>query len=172
MEQSEFKSGQRFIAVASPAAMLLTWGLLWLAWRSGDWPQAALPEGRLRMLACSWAMLALLLLVQIGIIANLRFFCADGIDPLAPVQDRRLVVWGRILQNSMEQALVFALLAGAAALIGERAARMLPGASAAFLLGRLLFGAGYLAGWRYRAPGMGMTVAANVALFVTLVLAF
>ena len=172
MDKTDFKAGQRFIAISSPLAMLLTWAVLWLAWRQGDWPLAATLEGRTRMAALAWAMLALLLFVQIGNIANLRFFSEDGINPLSSAQDRRIVVFNRILQNSVEQSLVFALLAGAAVAAGEGAARMLPGASAAFALGRVLFGAGYLTGWRYRAPGMGMTVAANVAMFVAVGLAF
>jgi hypothetical protein len=119
MDKSDFKAGQRFIAMSSPLAMLLTWTGLWLAWRDGHWTLAATPEGRIKL---------------------------------------------------AEQTLVFALLAGAAVASGEGAARMLPGASGAFLLGSVLFAAGYLAGWRYRAPGMGMTVAANIAMFAAVLL--
>jgi uncharacterized MAPEG superfamily protein len=166
MEMTEFKAGQRFIAVASPLAMLGTGIALWLAWRGIDLPQAATPDGRLRMGAMSAVMLAALLFALIGTIANLRFFSPQGIDPLEQEQDRRIVVLGRILQNTLEQAVVFALLVAAAAVVGESAARMVPGASVAFLLGRVLFAGGYLIGWRYRAPGMGMTVAANAGMLI------
>ncbi len=88
---------------------------------------------------------------------------AQAFNPIDDPESRFQRVGQRVLANSVEQTLVF--VPALAALV---ASLPLPDLGAAvvatglFVLGRLLFWAGYLVHPFWRAPGMAMTLAVNL----------
>lgn len=135
------------MAAVIATALLITLGTGPLARPPGQvWATAALGP-----LAC--------LLVSIGVLANRRFFSAQDIDAAAAGPPSR---WARvnhaIIQNTLEQSVlalaVYAVLAIALP-ISQRG--VIWAMSAAFVVGRIAFAAGYPFGAAGRAFGFGLT---------------
>ena len=64
------------------------------------------------------------------------------------------------------------MFAGAVAMAGDGSVGVVSVATVIFVIGRILFAVGYLHGWQYRAPGMAMTLASNIALFIVVAKSF
>lgn len=118
------------------------------------------------MLSYSLVAIAAAVFVPIVHIANMRFLNPDAINPLEPATNPQVIVFSRILQNTLEQAFIFALLVIAVASLPGNEIRLVPAALGTFLLGRIAFAVGYAIHWKYRAPGMAMTYGSSIGLFV------
>lgn len=161
-----FHSGQRFIGISSPLTMISTLVTIWLVSHYVHLPDAPDIVGRLGIVASSWAVLAFMVFALTAHIGNLRFLSPVGINPLDVQGDPKIAIYSRILQNTLEQSFVFSLLALVAAIANNGAVGFVPVATVTFVIGRILFTIGYLHGWQYRAPGMAMTFASNIALLI------
>ena len=171
-QTSNFHTGQRFIGISSPLTMILTLIAIYSASRYLQLPDAPDLAGRFRIVAASWAVVALVVFAIIAHIGNLRFLSPVGINPLDPQGDPKIAVYSRILQNTLEQSFVFCMLSGAAATASDGSIGIVSVATVTFVIGRILFAVGYLHGWQYRAPGMAMTFASNIALFIVVAKSF
>lgn len=108
------------------------------------------------VLALKWDLLPLLALVfGIFAVASKRAFTKAN-NPLIGVETARHRVHIRYLQNTLEQVVVYVLTTLIASIYLESglAIRWIPISAISFFFFRMLFWAGYLKGWRYRAPGM------------------
>lgn len=161
-----FRAGQLFIGVSSPLTMISTLVIIWFASRYLQLPDAPDMLGRFRIASASWAVLAFIVFSLTAHIGNLRFLSPVGINPLNPQGDAKIAVYSRILQNTLEQSFVFSLLALVAATMDNGIIGIVPVATITFVIGRIFFAIGYLHGWQYRAPGMAMTFASNIALLI------
>jgi hypothetical protein len=169
MNQKEFRAWQAFIIASSPIAMISTILILWAAYRYLPIELVASGlEARLQGALLSLTYVALGLFLIIAHIGNMRFLSDKGINPLAPVIDEKIQVFWRILQNSLEQSFIFSILVLAIAVTYGIDFKLIPLATVWFILARIVFTVGYLRGWKYRAPGMGMTFGTNIALFIAL----
>ncbi len=116
--------------------------------------------------AAKWSLLpGGCLLIGIMMIANFRFFTAS-IDPLSGQDDRVLRIWRRYTQNTLEQAVLFALGAAAYATVTYQYwLKAIPIIAVLFALGRGLFVIGYLIRPTLRAAGFAMTFYPIVGLY-------
>ena len=98
-------------------------------------------------------------------IAGTRFFQGSH-DPLTHATSASLAIDCRVLQNHLEQLVAFAIAALAlATLLPAAHLQLLPLATAAFVLGRILYGWGYhRQGTLGRAPGVQISFAVTVPM--------
>ena len=135
-------------------------------------PSAALPvdQPAARMAwALPWTVLPLLaLMVSIMRVANHRFSTPEDIDGSGlTIGTPRVQLLRAILQNTLEQS----VLAVGGYLIGSVTLpqgwlRVIPTAALLFVIGRILFAAGYARGAGGRAMGFGLTAYPTFALLV------
>ncbi|MBJ95849.1 MAG: hypothetical protein CMP23_15415 [Rickettsiales bacterium] len=145
------------ISLSSVFAVLVGFAL----WRFIPTPEVA--EGELLSYAAGllvWPALVLLLMVA----SCFRTFDVVGaFDPLSGAESRRFRINARVLQNSVEQSLIFTLaLLAAAASSPVVHARLLLALCVAFCLGRLLFWVGYHVGLQQRGYGFSLGFCANL----------
>lgn len=116
--------------------------------------------------AAKWSLLpGGCLLIGIMMIANFRFF-TPAIDPLAAEEDRTLRIWERFTQNTLEQAVLFAIGAAAYATVTfQYWLKAIPIIAVLFVLGRALFVIGYLIRPTLRAAGFALTFYPIIGLY-------
>jgi hypothetical protein len=146
------------VVIAIGAAILLRPALLL--------PVGSSLEGRLAW-AAAWLLLpALCLLVAVGRLAGHRFRTPEDIDGSGLTAGSETAhISQAVIQNTLEQAVLAALIYGAyAALLSRGWQAALPAAAVLFVIGRVLFAAGYRRGAAGRALGFALTFYATVAL--------
>jgi hypothetical protein len=118
-----------------------------------------------------WAVLPLLtLMVSIMRVANHRFATPEDIDGSGlTVGTRKIQILRAILQNTLEQTVlaVSGYLVGSV-ILPHGWLRGIPTAALLFVIGRILFAAGYARGAGGRAMGFGLTAYPTFALLVTI----
>ena len=115
--------------------------------------------------ALKWnAVAALPLLAMLAAIGNARFL-GEAIDPTLGKEDRRMVIDGRVADNTLQQFVLFAAgsLARAAAVSGEQV-KIVGAAAITFVVMRIAFWIGYRIKPVYRAFGFSSTAYMNVGL--------
>ena len=138
-------------------------------------PSAVLPldQAADRMAwALPWAILPLVtLMVSIIRVANHRFSTPEDIDGSGlTVGTQEIQILRAILQNTLEQAVL--AVGGyliASVILPYAWLRVIPAAALLFVIGRILFAAGYAKGAEGRAAGFGLTAYPTFALLATLV---
>jgi uncharacterized membrane protein YecN with MAPEG domain len=131
------------------------------------------PGARL-MMAVRWLVVALVPYVAVCVyIATARFF-EGAHDPLAGEESERLKIHCRVMQNTLEQLVWFAICIIALATLVEPAeARVVPVLCVVFAVARFVYWWGYLRqGTLGRAPGVQMTFTINVTSLVVVVVLF
>lgn len=116
--------------------------------------------------AIRWiALAALPLALAIASVGNARF-SSEAIDPTACRESDSMVINGRVVDNTVQQYLLFgvAALAVAASAEGDQLGVVAAGAII-FVIARLAFWIGYRIRPLYRAAGFASTFYLNVALF-------
>jgi hypothetical protein len=116
--------------------------------------------------AAQWiALAALPLFLVIGSVGNARFG-SEAIDPTAGRESPAMVINCRVVDNTVQQYLLFmaASLALAAGLRGDELA-VIAAAAIIFIIARLAFWIGYRIKPIYRAAGFASTSYLNVVLF-------
>lgn len=155
----------RVAATVNLTSVAVTLLALWLL---APWfgPPAGAADTGARM--AFWARLALWpALVLFGTVlgAVVARGLSAAFNPIDDPESRFYRVSQRVLANSVEQTLVF--LPALAALVAQAPIHSLGvavPATALFVLGRLLFWAGYLVHPYARAPGMAMTFTVNLVV--------
>lgn len=118
------------------------------------------------VLAVQWLPVALLPYVAVCLHIALARLVEGSHDPLAAQESERLRVHGRVMQNTLEQLVWFAVgLLALATMLTPAEARLVPILCVAFALARVVYWRGYLrAGTLGRAPGVQITFTLNVAI--------
>jgi uncharacterized MAPEG superfamily protein len=112
------------------------------------------------------ALAALPLVLMIGAVGNARAL-SDAIDPTRGAEDRKMVIDGRVADNTTQQFLLF--LAGSLGLAASLPTARMPVIGAAaivFVVARLAFWIGYRIDPLYRAFGFAATFYLNLGLLV------
>lgn len=132
---------------------------LWIAWRS--WPEVApIASAGDRVAYAAELLVAVAVLVLLIVSRLFRTFdTAKAEDPFANAESQRWRVNQRVLQNTVEQAMIFvpAMLALAARVDADHV-RILPVLTALWCAGRLLFWIGYRLKPVLRGPGFEWTL--------------
>jgi uncharacterized membrane protein YecN with MAPEG domain len=123
-------------------------------------------------LATRWLAVAMLPYVAVCTTIATNRFLEGSHDPTRHEESARLQVHCRVMQNTLEQLAWFGVCAMASApMLSSSEARILPIASVAFVVARLVYWRGYLQpGTIGRAPGVQATFTLNGALLVLVVL--
>ena len=123
---------------------------------------------RLHLVAVSTLMPALMLAVSIAKLAKHRFFTAEDINGSAQTDGtEQAKLLQALLQNTLEQvAFAIPVYFAYAVLAPAWAMAALPAAGCMFLVGRVLFFAGYSGGAPSRAFGFAFTFYPTIALMI------
>ena len=116
--------------------------------------------------AAKWvAVAAIPLFCAIVAVGNERFLTA-AIDPTLGKESGKMIVNGRVVDNTVQQYLLFAVAALAVAASGTGPElRLIPAAAVVFVAMRFAFWVGYRIHPLYRAFGMSSTAYLHVLLF-------
>jgi len=119
--------------------------------------------GRLAV-ALRWDALAILpLFLAIGAVGNARF-ASEAIDPTAGRESRAMLINGRVVDNTVQQYLLFIAATLAVAASGGDLA-VVRAAALIFIVARFAFWIGYRIDPLYRAFGMSATMYLSLSLF-------
>lgn len=131
------------------------------------------PVARL-MLATRWLLVAMLPYVAVCLtILGIRFF-EGAHDPTRGLESNRLKIHCRVMQNTLEQLVWFAVcILAIAPMLAPAEAHFVPIACVVFLVARLVYWWGYLRrGTLGRAPGVQITFTLNILLLVLALASF
>jgi hypothetical protein len=158
---------QKTVAIGASsgiAAMIL---LVWLLSHAISAPVVGDTPGERLAYALPWAVVAVLpFFAMIVAVGNARFM-SEAIDPTAGKEDQKMVINGRVAENTLQQYVCFlvAMLALAAILPTERLS-FIPAVTITFVIARIVFWVGYRIHPLYRAPGFSSTAYLNMFMFV------
>jgi hypothetical protein len=158
---------QRTVAVGALSGIigmiLLVWGLSTLI--AG--PDIADEAGARLAYALKWAVVAAIpLFAMIVAVGNARFL-SEAIDPTLAKEDQKMVVNGRVADNTLQQFVLFlvGMLALSVSLPLERLS-IVPAVAITFVIARIIFWIGYRIHPLYRAPGFSSVAYMNMFIFI------
>ena len=151
-------------AVSGIAAMTLA---LWLLSTQLPPPSGVETLADRLAYAARWlAFAALPLFAMVAAVGNARFAGA-AIDPTRGAEDRKIIVNGRVADNTTQQLLLFACgLLGLAASLRPEWMGVVRAAAIWFVVARIAFWIGYRIHPLYRAPGFSSTAYLNLGLLL------
>lgn len=158
---------QKTVAIGAASGVIAMIGSLWLLYNVLPAPTGAEAVAVRLDYALKWnAFAALPLFVMLGAVGNARFL-GQAIDPTLGKEDRRMVIDGRVADNTLQQFVLFAAgsLALAAAVTGPEV-RIVGAAAITFVVMRVAFWIGYRIRPVYRAFGFSSTAYMNAGLLV------
>jgi uncharacterized membrane protein YecN with MAPEG domain len=132
-------------------------------------PFAGLTEPSQRIvLAAQWLLVALIPYAAVCLTILYQRYAEGAHNPLLGGESERLKVHCRVMQNTLEQLLWFALcLLALSTYLSPSQARLIPILCVFFALARFVYWRGYLReGTLGRAPGVQLTFSINIPLFV------
>jgi hypothetical protein len=158
---------QRTVALGALSGIVMMVALVWLLSWAIPAPEIADTAGDRLGYALPWAVVAVLpLFFMIAAVGNARFF-SEAIDPTLHKDDRKLVVNGRVADNTTQQFLMFVVgLAALAVTLPIERMSYVPAVAITFVICRLIFWIGYRIHPLYRAPGFSSTAYLNLCMFI------
>ncbi len=151
-------------AASGIAGMVL---LVWLISTYMPQPQVIDAPGNRLAYAIRWSVVAVLpLFAMLVAVGNARFL-SEAIDPTLGKESQKMVVDGRVADNTLQQFVCF--LVGITALsvsvpIGWIS--VIPAVAITFVICRLVFWVGYRIHPLYRAPGFSSTAYMNLFMYI------
>ncbi len=138
-------------------------------------PLAGLTQASERLvLAAQWLLVAFIPYAAVCLTILYRRYAEGSHNPLLGAESERLQVHCRVMQNTLEQLLWFALcLLPLATLLSPDEARAVPILCVFFAFARLVYWWGHLRdGTLGRAPGVQFTFLLNIPLFLAVLVRF
>ena len=138
-------------------------------------PLQGLEETNARLLlAVRWLPVAMIPYAAICMAIATARFLEGAHNPLLGGESERLKIQGRVMQNTLEQLVWFALcLVPLATYLGPAQARLVPIACTFFAVARFVYWWGYQkSGTLGRAPGVQLTFSLNISLLVLAMVLF
>jgi len=158
---------QRMVAVGAVSGIvgmiLLVWGLSGVLAS----PEIVDEPGARLGYALKWAVVAAIpLFAMIVAVGNARFL-SEAIDPTLAREDQKMIVNGRVADNTLQQFLLFlvGMLALSVSLPLERLS-IVPAVAITFVVARIIFWVGYRIHPLYRAPGFSSVAYMNLFMFI------
>ena len=151
-------------AATGIAAMLLLVSLL-----SNLIPTPIIPDtaGDRLAYAAPWAVVAALpFFAMVIAIGNARFL-GEGIDPTLGKEDYKMVVNGRVADNTLQQFVLFLVgMVALACVVPRDRLSIIPAVALTFVVMRIVFWIGYRIHPLYRAPGFSSVAYMNLFMFI------
>lgn len=138
-------------------------------------PFAGLAQaGERLVLAAQWLLVAFVPYAAVCLTILYQRYAEGAHNPLLGGESERLKIHCRVMQNTLEQLLWFALcLLPLATYLSPGQARLIPIVCVFFALARFVYWWGYLrSGTLGRAPGVQLTFALNIPLFLLALVLF
>jgi hypothetical protein len=158
---------QKTVAIGAATGILTMLLLVWLLTKAIPPPAIADTPGERLAYALPWAVVAILpLFAMLVTVGNSRFL-SEAIDPTLGEESQRMIVDGRVADNTLQQTLCF--LVGMLALAVTVSAywlNIVPAVTITFVISRLIFWIGYRIHPLYRAPGFSSTAYLNLFMFI------
>ena len=120
--------------------------------------------------AFRWSVVAVLpLFVMLAAVGNARFL-SEAIDPTLGKESERMVVDGRVVDNTLQQFVCFlvGIVALSVSLPIERISYV-PAVAITFVISRVIFWIGYRIHPLYRAPGFASTAYMNLFMYIAVI---
>jgi uncharacterized MAPEG superfamily protein len=170
MPYFDLAGARRKSAIGLVIGTLVGWAVFFLIFALFAAPAAAGKADRLGF-AAQWLLLVALLILGITLVIAFARNFSTAIDPTLNQEPRYIDISRRVLTNTVEQGLIFALLALAVAAAAPAGSLgVLAALTVMFVGSRIVFWIGYLAGPYYRSFGvMGMQI--NMVMAVWAVIA-
>lgn len=158
---------QKAVAVGASTGLLSMLLLVWSLSKAIAPPAIADVAGDRLAYAIHWAIPpALVLVAMYGAIGNARFF-SEAIDPTLGKESQKMIVDGRVADNTTQQFLLFLVgLLSLAVTLPVNRLSVLPAVSITFVLVRIAFWIGYRIKPVYRAFGFASTAYMNVGMLI------
>ena len=156
---------QRTVAVGAISGVLGMVFLVWLLSRLIEAPSISdTPADRLAY-AARWLVVAVCPLFAMFVaVGNQRFF-SEAIDPTQGKEDKRMLINGRVADNTLQQFVVFAVgLLALSVMLPAHKLSVVPAVTITFVIARLVFWVGYRIHPLYRAPGFSSTAYLNLGM--------
>jgi hypothetical protein len=158
---------QRIVAIGAASGIV---GMVLLVWAiATHFPEPAVVDSNGDRLAYAfrWSVVAVLpLFVMLAAVGNARFL-SEAIDPTLGKESEKMIVDGRVADNTMQQFVCF--LVGIAALsvsLPIDRISYVPAVAITFVICRIIFWIGYRIHPLYRAPGFASTAYMNLFMYI------
>jgi len=158
---------QRTVPVGALGGIVGMIVLVWLLSRIIHAPFIDDEAGARLTFALQWAVFAAVpYFAMIVAVGNARFL-SEAIDPTRNKEDPRMLVNGRVADNTLQQLVLFVigLLALSVTMPFERLS-IIPALAITFVIARIIFWIGYRINPLYRAPGFSSVAYMNLFMFV------
>ena len=158
---------QKKVAIGAVSGIVGMVLLVWLISTYMPQPQVNDAPGNRLAYAVRWSVVAVLpLFAMLVAVGNARFL-SEAIDPTLGKESQKMVVDGRVADNTLQQFVCF--LVGITALsvsvpIGWIS--LIPAVAITFVICRLVFWVGYRIHPLYRAPGFSSTAYMNLFMYI------
>jgi len=161
---------QKIVATGAAAGIASMALAMWLLSTLLTAPAGMETAGDRLAYAARWlAFAALPLFAMVAAVANARFL-GEAIDPTLGCEDSKMLVNGRVADNTTPQLLLFACgLLGLAASLPAEWMGVIRAAAIVFVFLRIAFWIGYRIHPLYRAPGFSSTAYLNLGLLLAAV---
>ena len=157
---------QKTVAIGAASGIAGMVLLVWLISTLMPQPQVIDAPGNRLAYAARWSVVAVLpLFAMLVAVGNARFL-SEAIDPTLGKESQKMVVDGRVADNTLQQFVCF--LVGITALsvsvpIGWIS--VIPAVAISFVICRIVFWIGYRIHPLYRAPGFSSTAYMNIFMY-------
>lgn len=161
---------QKTVAIGAVSGIV---GMVLLVWAiATHFPQPGVVDSNEDRLAYAfrWSVVAVIpLFVMLANIGNARFL-SEAIDPTLGKESEKMVVDGRVTDNTLQQFVCF--LVGIAALsvsLPIERISYVPAVAITFVISRTIFWIGYRIHPLYRAPGFSSTAYMNLFMYIAVI---
>ena len=161
------KHEQKIVAVGASSGVVGMIAMVWLLTKAIPAPAIADTAADRIAYAVPWAApAALLFFFMVAAVGNARFK-SEAIDPTAGKESPRMVVDGRVADNTLQQFVLFLVgLLGLAVMLPANRLSVIAAVSITFVVARSIFWFGYRINPLYRAPGFSSTAYLNLGMLL------
>lgn len=161
------KQEQKIVAIGAASGVVGMIVMVWLLERLIPTPAIADTAADRIAYALRWATpAALLFFFMVAAVGNARFK-SEAIDPTAGKESQRMIVDGRVADNTLQQLVLFLVgLLGLAVTLPYDRLSVIAAVAITFLVARSTFWFGYRIHPLYRAPGFSSTAYLNLGMLL------
>jgi hypothetical protein len=158
---------QKTVAVGAASGIIMMIVLVWAVGTYFPTPNVQDTLGDRLAYALRWSVLAVLpLFFMIAAVGNARFL-GEAIDPTQQKEDNKLVVNGRVADNTTQQFLLFFVgITALSTVLPIEKISYVAAVAITFVVCRIAFWIGYRIHPLYRAPGFASTAYLNLGMFI------